>query len=228
MSLQLDTINLTLGDGDQQVVALDNVNLAVAPGELVAVLGPSGSGKSSLLAVAGLLLRPSTGRVSIDGTDVTDLGDRERAQRRADRIGFVFQAANLVPSLSVREQLLLIEHLRGGRPRLAEQRADRLLEAVGLTSRAGHRPGQLSGGERQRAGIARALMNEPGILLADEPTSALDRARGRAVVELLAQQAHEREVATLMVTHDTSMLDVADRVLEMRDGQLAPRAPVAA
>jgi putative ABC transport system ATP-binding protein len=220
MTLALDHVDLTLGDADQEVVALADVNLEVAPGEFVAVQGPSGSGKSSLLAVGGLLLRPTRGRVSIGGVDVTDLPDRKRAERRAGAVGFVFQAANLVPSLTVREQLLLIEHLGGGKPRRAEKRADSLLDAVGLTSRAGHRPGQLSGGERQRAGIARALMNEPEILLADEPTSALDRARGLAVVELLAQQARERDVAVLMVTHDSAMLGVADRVLTMRDGWL--------
>jgi putative ABC transport system ATP-binding protein len=223
MTIALNHVTLTLGDGDQQVVALDDVTLEMQPGELVAVLGPSGSGKSSLLAVAGLLLRPTSGQVTINGEDVTDLPEKRRAGHRADSIGFVFQAANLIPSLTVREQLLLIEHLNGGKPHRAEARADALLESVGLSSRAGHRPGQLSGGERQRAGIARALMNDPAILLADEPTSALDHTRGRAVVELLAQQAHERNVATLMVTHDTSMLDVADRVLEMHDGRLESR-----
>jgi putative ABC transport system ATP-binding protein len=227
MTIALDSVNLTLGDGDQQVVALDQVSLDVQPGELVAVLGPSGSGKSSLLAVAGLLIRPSAGRVTINDVDVSEISDKERAGHRADSIGFVFQTANLVPSLTVKEQLLLIEHIKGGRPRRAERRAADLLEAVGLTSRAGHRPGQLSGGERQRAGIARALMNDPAILLADEPTSALDHTRGRSIVELLAHQAHERGVATLMVTHDTSMLDVADRVLEMHDGKLASRAVAA-
>jgi len=222
MTLALTNITLTLGDGDQQVVALDDVSLSVQPGELVAVVGPSGSGKSSLLAVAGLLVRPSAGQVTVNGVDVGDLPDKKRSDHRAEQIGFVFQAANLVPSLTVREQLLLIEHLNGRKPRRAEARADALLDSVGLADRVGHRPGQLSGGERQRAGIARALMNEPAILLADEPTSALDHARGRAVVELLAKQAHERAVAILMVTHDTSMLDVADRVLEMHDGRLVP------
>lgn len=227
MTLRLEDISLTLGDGDLEVAALDHVSLGVEPGEVVGVLGPSGSGKSSLLAVAGLLLRPTAGRVVIGGIDVTDLSEGERAERRADSIGFVFQGSNLVPSLTVRDQLVLIEHLRRGRPRLAEQRADTLLAAVGMSERAHHRPHQLSGGERQRVGIARSLMNEPEILLADEPTSALDHTRGAEIVELLARQAHERGVATLLVTHDTSMLTVVDRVVEMHDGRLEP-TPTAA
>jgi putative ABC transport system ATP-binding protein len=160
--------------------------------------------------------------VVIGGTDVTDLSEGDRARHRADTIGFVFQGSNLVPSLTVRDQLLLIEHVRGGRPRDAEARADALLDAVGMTARARHRPQQLSGGERQRVGIARSLMNAPSILLADEPTSALDHARGTEIVELLARQAHERGVATLLVTHDTTMLGVADRVVAMQDGHLEP------
>ena len=220
MTLRLDDVSLTVGDGDLEVTALDHVSLEVDAGEVVGVLGPSGSGKSSLLAVAGLLLRPTGGRVVVGGTDVTDVSDRDRARHRADAIGFVFQGSNLVPSLSVRDQLLLIEHLRGGRTRDAGARADAVLAAVGLTARARHQPHQLSGGERQRAGIARSLMNEPAILLADEPTSALDHARGTEIVELLARQAHGRGVATLLVTHDTTMLGVVDRVVEMQDGHL--------
>jgi putative ABC transport system ATP-binding protein len=213
-------VSLTVGDGDLEVTALDQVSVDVAAGEVVGVLGPSGSGKSSLLAVAGLLLRPTSGRVVIGDTDVTELPDNDRAQRRADSIGFIFQGSNLVPSLTVRDQLVLIEHIRGGRPRLAEKRADELLAAVGMTERAHHRPHQLSGGERQRVGIARSLMNDPEILLADEPTSALDHRRGTEIVELLTRQAHERGIATLLVTHDMSMLTAVDRVATMQDGRL--------
>lgn len=221
--LRLDDITLTLGDGDGDtpVTALDHVGLTVAPGEFVAVVGPSGSGKSSLLAVAGGLQRPTSGTVHIAGTELTALSDKERTATRLRHIGFVFQQSNLLASLTVREQLLLPLHIDGRLDATARARADELIEAVGLTQRAGSRPHQLSGGERQRAGLARALMSSPAVLLVDEPTSALDRVRSAEAVRLIAEQTHERGTATVMVTHDTAIMDAADRVYEMVDGRLS-------
>ncbi|MFF5725339.1 ABC transporter ATP-binding protein [[Kitasatospora] papulosa] len=219
--LRLDDVTLTLGDGDTAVTALDHVSLCVGPGEFVAVVGPSGSGKSSLLAVAGGLQRPTSGAVHIAGTELTALSDKERTAARRRHIGFVFQQSNLLASLTVREQLLLPLHIDGRLDAAARARADELVEAVGLTHRAGSRPHQLSGGERQRAGLARALMTSPAVLLVDEPTSALDRVRSAEAVRLIAEQTHERGTATVMVTHDTAIMDAADRVHEMVDGRLS-------
>ncbi|MCP3769116.1 MULTISPECIES: ABC transporter ATP-binding protein [Streptomyces] len=219
--LRLLDISLTLGDGDTAVTALDRVDLTVAPGEFVAVVGPSGSGKSSLLAVAGGLQRPTSGTVRVAGTELTALSDKERTAARRHHIGFVFQQSNLLASLTVREQLLLPLHIDGRLDAAARARADELVEAVGLAHRAGSRPHQLSGGERQRAGLARALMTSPAVLLVDEPTSALDRVRSAEAVQLIAEQTHRHGTATVMVTHDTGIMDAVDRVHEMVDGRLS-------
>lgn len=222
MSLRVSDVSLTLGDGDQQVAALDRVSLELAPGQLMAVVGPSGSGKSSLLAVCGGLRRPSSGQIFINGTEITALRPEKLTAMRRDHIGFVFQQSNLVASLTALEQLLLMVHLRGRRPRRSDrERALSLLREVGMEHRLDRRPHQLSGGERQRVGIARALMTEPALLLVDEPTSMLDRNRGRQIVELLIRECHEHQVATLMVTHDPDMLVGADRMVQMADGRLA-------
>ncbi len=221
-SLKAENVTLVLGDGASEVRALDDVCLEIDAGELVVVLGPSGSGKSSLLAVCGGLRTPTSGRISIAGVDINGASRASQAKIRLDHIGFVFQQSNLVPSLTSIDQLLLLVHLRGKRPASADRdRAMRLLDEVGIADKAKRRPGELSGGERQRVGIARAFMSEPKILLVDEPTSMLDRNRGRQIVELLARECHEHSVATLMVTHDHSILDLADRVLEISDGRLA-------
>ncbi|MDX2144053.1 MAG: ABC transporter ATP-binding protein [Rhodospirillaceae bacterium] len=214
-------VTLVLGDGDQQITALNDVALSVSKGEYVAVVGPSGSGKSSLLAVCGGLRTPTKGQVEIGGVEITTLSESERTAVRRRKIGFVFQQSNLVASLSALDQLLLMVHVDGRSPTSADQdRARKLLDSVGLASRAARRPGQLSGGECQRIGIARALMNAPDVLLVDEPTSMLDHNRGRDIVKLLATQTKEHGVATLMVTHDASMLEWADRVLRMEDGRV--------
>ncbi|MEZ5144715.1 MAG: ABC transporter ATP-binding protein [Acidimicrobiales bacterium] len=226
MTLSVEEVTLVLGDGDDEVTALDRVSMEVGAGELVAVVGPSGSGKSSLLAVAGAMLRPTSGRVVIGDVDVVAAPDKERTRLRREHIGFVFQGSNLVPSLTATEQLLLVPHLDGIRPATRRDRAAALLDEVDMGHRADRRPHQLSGGERQRVGIARALMAEPAVLLVDEPTSALDHQRGAEIVELLARETHDRGVATVMVTHDTAMLDRVDRVLRMEDGRLA--APTSA
>lgn len=226
MSIILDRVRLTYPDGDSRLVALDDVSLEVNPGQLVAVTGPSGSGKSSLLAVAGLLLRPDTGRVLVGDVDATSLSSRERTALRRERIGFVFQQSNLLASLTAKDQLLVAAHLAGRGPREVAARADALLASLGLADASGRRPHQLSGGQRQRVGIARALVNEPTVLLVDEPTSALDRQRGEEVVNLLADLAKEQDVAVVMVTHDLSHLARVDQVFEMHDGVLAEAVPV--
>ena len=214
--LRLTDVTLRLGAGAQQVTALDTVSVAVAAGQFLAVTGPSGSGKSSLLAVAGGLQTPNGGTVHAAGVDMATLSERKRTAYRRRHIGYVFQHANLIASLTAREQLLLPAHLAGRLNAAAHRRADELLAALGMSGRADRRPHQLSGGERQRVGLARALLLAPEILLVDEPTSALDRARARDIVDLLGEQG----TATVMVTHDTEILDAADHVLTLRDGRL--------
>lgn len=220
MTLVLNDITLTHQDGDQQTTALDHVNLTVDGGQFVAVVGPSGSGKSSLLAVAGTLITPNTGHVEIDGVDTTGLDNAARTKLRRTRLGFVFQGTNLIPSLTALDQLLAVVHINGERPSDARAKAERLLGTVGLAGKLDRRPHQLSGGERQRIGIARALMNDPAVLLVDEPTSALDHDRGTQIVELLADITHADNVATVMVTHNTAQLDTVDRITTMQDGTL--------
>ena len=222
MSLKVSNVSLVLGDGDQRVTALDDVSLEVRPGELVAVLGPSGAGKSSLLAVCGGLCTPSSGAISINGTVITSLTPAQLTEIRRNRIGFVFQQSNLVPSLTAVDQLLLLVHLRGKKPDSDDKkRALALLDEVGMSARIDRRPGQLSGGERQRVGIARAFMMSPALLLVDEPTSMLDKNRGQQIVELLSQDCHEHSVPTLMVTHDHGVLSSADRIVNISDGRLS-------
>ena len=221
-ALQISNAVLELGDGDSRVRALDDVSLTVMPGELVAIVGPSGSGKSSLLAIAGALANPDSGMVRVHGTDLSTLSKRNRARFRLRNIGFVFQSGNLLPALTAADQLRLAGRLAGNR----HVDPVPVLESVGMSHRAGHRPGELSGGERQRVGIARALVNQPSLLLVDEPTAALDRRRSHEVVELLADRAHDAGVAVVMVTHDRDVLEHCDRVLEMVDGRLG--APVTA
>ena len=218
--LSLADVCLSFGDGDSTVHALDHVDLDVAPGELVAIVGPSGAGKSSLLAVAGGLSRPTSGAVKVDGIELTELDRKATTKLRRERIGFVFQSGNLLPALTARDQLLLVEKITGRPGRNPAE----LLASVGMEHRADRRPGQLSGGERQRVGIARALMAEPSLLLVDEPTAALDRKRSHEVVELLARETHTSGVATIMVTHDHEVLPHCDRVLEMVDGRLRPHS----
>lgn len=201
MTLHLDHITLTYPDGPTEVTAVDDVSLTLHPGQFTALVGESGSGKSSLLAVAAGLQEPTSGQVRVDGPR-----------------GLIFQQANLLGALTAREQLLVTDHIRGRKPR--RDRADELLERVGLAGFGHRRMNQLSGGQRQRVNIARAIMGSPAVLLADEPTSALDTRLAREVVDLLADITRETQAATLLVTHDRSLLDSCDRVVEMRDGRV--------
>ena len=217
--LSMTSVTLLHGDGEETVRALDSVDLEVVAGELVAVVGPSGAGKSSLLAVGGALIPPTSGSVRLGGLDLQGLGSRRLAALRRERIGFVFQGSNLVPALNALAQVPLpLTIRRTSHPR--DPRA--LLAEVGIDHKADRRPHQLSGGERQRVGIARALVTRPALLLVDEPTAALDRQRSQDIVGLLAREAHEQGVATVMVTHDHDVLHHCDRVLEMIDGRIRP------
>jgi len=218
--LELQGIGKHFGDGESRVDALQDIDFAVGNGELVALIGPSGSGKSTLLSIAGALLTPNQGRVLLDGAAITEGSQAERTQLRLAKYGFIFQGSNLISYLTGREQLLFIAHLIGLSNKEAEQRADRLLTDLGMTERAGHYPEELSGGQRQRIAIARALMNDPRIILADEPTASLDSVRGRQVVEMLAKEVHEREKGGILVTHDERLIDLCDRVVRITDGRI--------
>ena len=221
MSIKLDDVTLTYPDGDGRVTALDRVSLAAAPGEVHAIVGPSGSGKSSLLSVAAALVRPQSGTVLIDGEDLSGKRPAALSRLRMHRVGIVFQQPNLVSSLTAVEQLLAVEHMRGRPVRARRRAAEALLASVGLDGRAHRRAAQLSGGERQRVNIARALTGAPAVLVVDEPTAALDHERGAAIMDLIAESTRTFATATLVVTHDTAYLDRADRVWRMHDGRLA-------
>ena len=219
--LELDHVSMEFPDGDGVVTALDDVSFTVDGGEFVAVTGPSGSGKSTLLAVAGLLLTPTSGRVLLDGREVTGQRPSTRTDLRRNRIGFVFQQPHLLGSLTAREQLEMVARLSGDRSAAAKKRALSLLDEVGLSAVADRRPAALSGGQRQRVGIARALMNEPQLLLVDEPTSALDHDRGLAIIDLLRSLTVERGVGTVVVTHDLATLGEHDEVVRIVDGRIS-------
>lgn len=208
--LKISDLVVTYPDGDSTITALDHVKLEVDAGEFVALVGESGSGKSTLLAVAAGLQTPTSGEVLLEGSPVAD---------NRQQVGLVFQAANLISALTAREQLLIVDHMRGIKPRV--KRADELLARVGLEGLHNRRPGQLSGGQRQRVNIARALMSSPTLLLADEPTSALDARLSREIVELLRDVTQEFNLATVMVTHDRSQISMATRAVEMQDGHLS-------
>ncbi len=225
-ALSVRDLVLEYPDGERGVLrALDEVSLDLLPGTFTAMVGPSGSGKSSLLAVAAGLVTPTSGSVSVAGREMAGLSRKERTALRGQEIGMIFQQPNLIPSLTAAEQLELTVHLDRDATRAdrkaARARALKLLERVDLADQARKRPHQLSGGQRQRVNIVRALMTSPTLLLVDEPTSALDRERSAAVVDLLGTLTREEQVATLMVTHDHEFLSATDRTLTMVDGRLS-------
>lgn len=221
----LDDVTLTYPDADARVTAVDHVTLEGRPGIVTGITGPSGSGKSSLLALAATLVRPDSGRVIVAGTDATRLSAAAATALRRESIGIVFQQPQLLPALTAREQLRVMAELGGPdrreRRALVRSRVDELLEAVGLGALADRRPAQLSGGQRQRVAIARALVHEPRVLLVDEPTSALDTARGGEIMAQLSRLTRERETATLLVTHDLVHRDALDETVEIVDGRAA-------
>jgi putative ABC transport system ATP-binding protein len=224
VTLRVHELSKTYGSGDQAVQAVKNASFSTEPGEFVAVVGPSGSGKTTLLAMIGGLLDPTSGRIEVNGRDIAQLSRGQQAAYRRESVGYVFQANNLLPYLTARENLLVMSRITGGRGRSANARADQLLEELGLTKRARALATELSGGERQRVAIGRALMNDPELVLVDEPTASLDSARGRQVVESLIQEVKSRGKLGLMVTHDLAMAELADRIIEMHDGALSVRS----
>jgi len=221
-AIEARNLRKVYGAGNTEVVALNNVTLRVARGEVVALLGPSGAGKSTLLTAIGLINPPTAGQIAIAGHPVMD-GARALVDLRAFRrrhLGFVFQKANLIPFLTAQENVQIAMEINDVAPRAARRRAMDLLAYLGVAARAGFLPDALSGGQQQRTAVARALANQPGVLLADEPTAALDSQRGRQVMDLFRKVAHERGTAVIVVTHDQRALDVFDRTYAMEDGQL--------
>ena len=223
-ALNLVNVSLEYPDGGSTLKALDSVDLSVQRGGFLSLVGPSGSGKSSLLAVAATLIPPTGGLVVIDGQDVSALKEADRTALRRDKVGIIFQQPNLLPALTAVEQLLINEHLRGHRVKESHRMAEQLLDVVGLSAAMHKRPHQLSGGQRQRVNIARALMGSPTVLLVDEPTAALDQERSESIVRLLRQVTDEFQTATVMVTHDTEFLPLTDAVATMRDGRISRAA----
>jgi putative ABC transport system ATP-binding protein len=221
-ALELVDVTKIYGSGDTAVTALQSASLTIDDNEIVALVGPSGSGKTTLLSIAGGLLTATAGRVVVGDDEISGASPKHLTEFRRNKVGFVFQSVNLVPFLTARENLLVVDDLRGRSGKASAARADRLLEELGLTKRAGNLPGALSGGERQRVAIGRALMNEPGLVLFDEPTSALDTHLGEQVMELIQAEVKGRGVAAVIITHDTRMTHYCDRVVRIVDGELQP------
>ena len=219
--LEVRHLTKSYGSGHTEVVALDDVSFSLGAGRMLAILGPSGSGKTTLVSLIAGLLTPTSGEIVIDGKPVHLHSVSEAARFRRSRVGIVFQEHHLVPYLTARENLLLVAQLGGRITRDDRERADRLLETLGLTNRSDHRPSSLSGGERQRIAIARALMNEPDIMLVDEPTASLDTERGVQVVELLRSLVSDKAMTCLMVTHDARMAQYADESIRLVDGRIS-------
>lgn len=206
--------------GDSEVVALDHATLTVGADEIVALVGPSGSGKTTLCSIAGGILSPTAGSVVVGGQEITDYGDKQLTTFRQNEVGFVFQSVNLVPFLTARENLLVVDELGRRQGKAARDRADRLLDELGLADRAGNLPSQLSGGQKQRVAIGRSLMNEPALVLFDEPTSSLDTELGNEVMALIRSEMKSRGTAAIVVTHDERITDHCDRTVHITDGVL--------
>ncbi len=222
----METVGLkkVYGEGSTTVEALKDVSLAFPQGEFAAIMGASGSGKSTLLHILGALDRPTSGRVYVGDRELSGLSDKKLTLLRRERMGFVFQFFNLIPTLSAEENVLLPALIAGRRPAKYEKRLGELFDLVGLTERREHRPDELSGGEQQRVAIARALIRHPDIILADEPTGNLDSKTGAGVLGLLRESATRYEQTILMVTHDPRAAATADRVVFLSDGRVVDEA----
>jgi putative ABC transport system ATP-binding protein len=223
--IELRGVSKTVRSGDHPLTILHPLDYTIHSGQFIAIVGPSGSGKSTLLGLLAGLDAPSTGQIVIDGTDITGLSEDALARLRGDKIGFVFQFFHLVPSLTALENVLIPMEIAGRKDAMA--RAKQLVNEVGLADRAHHYPSQLSGGEQQRIAIARALANDPPIVLADEPTGNLDSTTGRHIMDLLLNVRRSRGSTLVLVTHDADLASLADTRLVLRDGRQVPQASAA-
>jgi putative ABC transport system ATP-binding protein len=219
--IELHEVSKTVMSGTEPLTILHPLTLTIPRGQFVAIVGPSGSGKSTLLGLIAGLDAPSSGRVLIDGTDITALGEDALAKLRGEKIGFVFQFFHLIPSLTAMENIAVPMEIAGVAD--ARRRAEALLDEVGLTGRAHHYPSQLSGGEQQRVALARALANDPPLVLADEPTGNLDTANGRHIMELLRTIHSARQTTVVLVTHDAELASMAEARIVLRDGRVMER-----
>lgn len=217
--LKMENVKKSFGSGHNEIQALKGIDLAVKQGEFVSIIGPSGSGKSTFLTIAGGLQSPSSGKISINTLDFTPLSEKERSKLRFKEIGFILQSSNLIPYLTLEEQFLLIDKIN--HEKLTSKKGSELLKSLDILGLKDKHPSDLSGGERQRAAIARALFNEPNLILADEPTASLDTEHAYQVVELLRQEAHLKNKATIMVTHDQRMIENSDSIYKIEDGLLS-------
>jgi len=219
IALLAENVAKRFGQGRTEVTAVKDVSLELRKGEVTLIMGPSGSGKTTLLLMLGALLRPTSGRIAVDGNEISSLPEAKLPDVRIAHFGFIFQDFNLLSALTARENVEVVLNLAGVKGRAALERAEALLRGLDLDDRLDHRPDQLSGGEKQRVAIARALANDPSIILADEPTANLDSHIGHEVMRLLRNIAKEQGRSVVIVSHDQRIKDIADRVLWLEDGQ---------
>lgn len=217
--LEFKKVTKSYRDGNKEIEALKETNFKIEEGQFIAIIGPSGSGKSTFLTLAGGLQTPSKGQIIINGKDYTNLAEKERAKLRFNDIGFVLQASNLVPFLTAKQQLELVDRINKKRKKILQDQ-ESLFKELGIAHLENKLPKDLSGGERQRLAIARALYNNPAIILADEPTASLDSDRAFEVVDLLSKECKEKNKSIIMVTHDNRMIEKCDHVYRMKDGIL--------
>lgn len=216
--LVMKDITKTFKQGKEEIHALKKINFTVKQGEFISIIGPSGSGKSTFLTISGGLQQPTNGDIRINDISFTNLSEKERSKLRFQEIGFILQASNLIPFLTIKEQFYLVDKVNKAKKQ--DEKIETLLKSLDIFDLKDKFPKDLSGGERQRVAIGRALFNEPHLILADEPTASLDTEHAYDVVKLLVKEAHEKQKATVMVTHDHRMIKWSDRVFEMRDGEL--------
>jgi putative ABC transport system ATP-binding protein len=221
MDILIETKNLIkqFGEGKEAVIAVNDISISINKGELVMIVGESGSGKTTLISLIGCILRPTSGSLIIDGSEI-DYDNQDLSQIRSQKIGFVFQLFNLIPYLTALENVIIAMDIAGEKGQEIEDRGRELLSRVGLPDRLNHRPSQLSGGEQQRVSFARALANNPLIVFADEPTANLDSRNSASIMELIENLCRERETTFVVVTHDEHLRKNADRIIEMKDGRI--------